>query len=91
MQGRADAADDAVEAAETVRTRYAAVWEELHLEPELSPDDRHAVRARIRRLNDLGFAVDEIDLEPTATGGDGRSGCGWPSPIGGSTPASWSA
>ena len=29
-------------------------------EPELPPYDRHAVRARIRRLNDLGFAVDEI-------------------------------
>jgi hypothetical protein len=65
MQGRADAADDAVEAAETVRSRYAAVWDELQLEPELHPDDRHAVRARIRRLNDLGFAVDEISLEPT--------------------------
>jgi hypothetical protein len=70
MQGRDDAADDAVEAAETVRSRYVAVWDELHLVPELSPDDRHAVRARIRRLNELGFAVDEIALEPTA-GGDG--------------------
>ena len=66
MQGRADAFDDAVEAAETVRIRYTALWEELHLEPELSPDDRHAIRARIRRLNDLGFAVDEISLDPTA-------------------------
>ncbi|HYH92389.1 MAG TPA: DUF4032 domain-containing protein [Candidatus Saccharimonadales bacterium] len=70
MQERPDAADDAVEAAETVRARYAAVWDELHLEPTLSPDDRHAVRARVRRLNELGFAVDEIALEPTA-GGDG--------------------
>ena len=68
MQGRADAFDDAVEAAETVRARYTALWEELHFEPELSPDDRHAVRARIRRLNDLGFAVDEISLEPTSGG-----------------------
>ena len=68
MQGRPDAFDDAVEAAETVRARYLAVWDELHLEPELSPDDRHAVRARIRRLNELGFAIDEISLEPTAPG-----------------------
>jgi hypothetical protein len=51
-----------------VRTRYNALWDELHLEPELSPTDRHAVRARIRRLNDLGFAVDEISLEPTTNG-----------------------
>ena len=68
MQGREGASDDAVEAAETVRARYAAVWDELHLEPELSADDRHAVRARIRRLNELGFAVDEITLEPTGNG-----------------------
>jgi tRNA A-37 threonylcarbamoyl transferase component Bud32 len=68
MQGRTDAFDDAAEAAETVRTRYTALWEELTLEPELSADDRHAVRARIRRLNELGFAVDEISLEPTPDG-----------------------
>ncbi len=36
-----------------------------HSRPELYADDRHAVRARIRRLNELGFAVDEISLEPT--------------------------
>jgi tRNA A-37 threonylcarbamoyl transferase component Bud32 len=64
MQGRDEGFDDAVAAAETVRTRYAAVWDELQLEPELSPTDRHAVRARIRRLNDLGFAIDELALEP---------------------------
>jgi hypothetical protein len=68
MQGREDAFDDAVGAAETVRTSYTALWDELHDVPELSPDDRQAVRTRIRRLNDLGFAVDEISLEPTATG-----------------------
>ena len=68
MQGRLDAFEDAVEAAEGVRARYTALWEELNLEPELSAGDRHAIRARIRRLNDLGFAVDEIDLEPTAVG-----------------------
>jgi hypothetical protein len=68
MQGREGAEEDAVEAAETVRSRYAAVWDELHLEPELSADDRHAVRQRIRRLNELGFAVDEITLEPTGDG-----------------------
>ena len=66
MQGRPDAADDAIEAADAVSDRYRALWDELHVEPELSPDDRHAVRARVRRLNDLGFAVDEISLEPSA-------------------------
>lgn len=68
MQGRHDAFEDAVEAAESVRVRYTALWDELTLEPELSAGDRHAIRARIRRLNDLGFAVDEINLEPAANG-----------------------
>jgi tRNA A-37 threonylcarbamoyl transferase component Bud32 len=70
MQERTDAFEDAVTAAETVRARYSAVWEELHLEPELSPDDLQAVRARIRRLNDLGFAIDELSLEPTSPGAE---------------------
>ena len=64
MQDRPEGFEDAMAAAETVRTRYCAVWEELHLEPELSPGDRHAIRARIRRLNELGFAIDELVLEP---------------------------
>jgi tRNA A-37 threonylcarbamoyl transferase component Bud32 len=68
MQGRTDAFDDAVEAAETVRTRYQALWSELQDIHELSPDDRQAIRARIRRLNDLGFAIDEITLEPSPSG-----------------------
>jgi len=68
MQGRADAFEDAVEAAESVRQRYLALWAELHDVRELHPGDRQAIRGRIRRLNDLGFAVDEISLEPTASG-----------------------
>ncbi len=65
MQGREDAFDDAVQAAETVRSTYLGVWAELTEEPLVEPGDRHAVRARIRRLNDLGFAVDEISLVPS--------------------------
>ena len=77
MQGREDAYDDAIDAAETVRSTYSAVWSELSYEPLVSPDDRHAVRARIRRLNDLGFAVDEISMEPS------RSNEGLAPPAGG--------
>lgn len=70
FQGRHDLVDDAIDAAESVRTRYRALWDELHAIEELTPDDRFAVASRIRRLNDLGFAVDEILLEPG--GGEGR-------------------
>ncbi|MFL5644724.1 MAG: lipopolysaccharide kinase InaA family protein, partial [Chloroflexota bacterium] len=37
MQGRADAFEDAVEAAESVRRSYQALWSELHDVRELSP------------------------------------------------------
>jgi hypothetical protein len=64
MQARDDLVDEAVIAAEGVRVRYRALWDELHAEEELRADDRHAVAARVRRLNELGFAVDEIELLP---------------------------
>ena len=40
------------------------MWEQLHAEVEVGMDERFAMAARVRRLNDLGFAVDEIELEP---------------------------
>ncbi|MGZ8502317.1 MAG: DUF4032 domain-containing protein [Candidatus Limnocylindrales bacterium] len=61
---RPDEQDDAIAAAESVRTRYVALWDELHAEVQLGADDRFVVNARVRRLNDLGFAVDEIELVP---------------------------
>ena len=69
LQGRPEAFDDAVWAAEMVRTTYGSVWEELHHEATFAAYDRHAIRARIRRLNELGFAIDEIRLEPAAGAG----------------------
>jgi hypothetical protein len=72
FQSRPEDLDEAVLSAETVRARYQAVWEELHHEPALRPGDRQAVRARVRKLNELGFAVDEIVLEPTTGGGEMR-------------------
>ena len=68
LQGRPEDLDGAVEAAENVRERYHAIWRELHLEPHLPAGDRHAIRSRLRRLNDLGFAVDEIEVIPAEGG-----------------------
>ena len=67
MQEAADP-DEAIDAAERVRERYRAVWAELHDEPVLHAGDRQAIRARVRRLNDLGYSVD-LALDPTT--GDG--------------------
>ena len=69
MQSRPDELDAAVASAEAVRRQYRVLWDELHHEPLLRPDDRFAVGARVRRLNELGFAVDEIELLP---GDEGR-------------------
>ena len=66
-QGRPEDADGAIEAAESVRSGYTAVWSELHDQPDLIPGDRQEIRARLRRLNDLGFAVD-LEVDPVAAG-----------------------
>jgi len=68
MQDRREDLDDAAEAARSVHRRYDALWNELTEEDLVRPGDRQQIRARIRRLNDLGFAVDEIVLEPGADG-----------------------
>ena len=91
MQGRPDAFDDAVDAAETVRTRYASVWDELHLEPELVAGrparrpraDPAAQRPRLRGRRDRAGADRRSRRRgrPAARGGR-RTGA--------STPASWS-
>jgi hypothetical protein len=70
FQGRDEDIGEAIPAAESVRTRYEHLWEKLHHEPALRPGDRQAVRARVRKLNELGFAVDEITLDPTPDGGE---------------------
>ncbi len=58
--------DDAIDAAQSVRDRYDAVWKELHDNEELIPGDRQAIRSRLRRLNDLGFSVD-VEVDPVGT------------------------
>jgi hypothetical protein len=67
-QGRDDLFDDALAAAETVRDRYQALWDELHAEIEVGADERFAMAGRVRRINELGFAVDEIQLLPALAG-----------------------
>ena len=67
-QGRDEETDDAIGAANAVVDRYRVLWDELHATPDLPPGDRHALRKRIRRLNDLGFSVDEIAVEPSGRG-----------------------
>jgi len=71
FQGRDIEVDASIAAAESVRSRYEAVWEELYGQPELIPGDRQAIRARLRRLNDLGFSVD-LEVDPVGPAGSVR-------------------
>jgi hypothetical protein len=54
---------DAVALAESLRARYGSLWDELTGVDLVGADERHQVEARIRRLNDLGFDVEELVVE----------------------------
>jgi hypothetical protein len=56
--------DKLIAEAEQVQTRYRELWDVLHAEPVFGFTDRYRVEGTIRRLNDLGFAVDELSLQP---------------------------
>ncbi|BBY51670.1 LPS kinase [Mycolicibacterium arabiense] len=56
--------DTLIAEAEQVRLRYEELWSILHSEPVFGFNDRYRVEGIIRRLNDLGFAVDELSLQP---------------------------
>ncbi len=54
---------DPVRASESVIKRYRRIWSALS-EPQVLPaGDRHAVEKAMRGLQDLGFAVEEVDLQ----------------------------
>jgi hypothetical protein len=52
--------------AEHIRVRYNTLWEVLHAEPVFGFTDRYRVEGTIRRLNELGFAVDELSMQPVS-------------------------
>src|SRR5450759_91880 len=56
--------------ATSVVTRYQALWDIQHEEPLLPYAERYRVEGQIRRLNDLGFAVEEVQLESSRDGDD---------------------
>jgi Domain of unknown function (DUF4032)/Lipopolysaccharide kinase (Kdo/WaaP) family len=64
---RAQLADTLIEEALDIRSRYEQLWDILHAEPMFGLADRYRVEGTIRRLNELGFAVDEIALHPVAS------------------------
>lgn len=59
-----------IDEAASVATRYQGLWDVLHAEPTFSYHDRYQVEGQIRRLHDLGFAVDEVTLQSDGAGND---------------------
>lgn len=56
---------DPIRASDSVITRYRKIWKALS-EPQILPaNDRHAVERAMRSLQDIGFAVEEVDLQLT--------------------------
>ena len=59
--------DKLIEEAQNIEVRYDALWDVLHSEPVFGFTDRYRVEGTVRRLNELGFAVDELSLQPVST------------------------
>jgi len=51
-----------------VEARYYSLWAELNEELVITTDESYRIRERIARLNELGFSVDDVYLDPTDTG-----------------------
>jgi hypothetical protein len=60
---------DPLEIAEELQRRYDRLWDELTREEILRPDEqRYRIAERLRRLNELGFDAEEVELVSTAEG-----------------------
>jgi hypothetical protein len=59
---------DPIETAHELRKRYDYLWSELTREETFARTDGYRIDARLRRLNELGFDVEEVEL---LTDGDG--------------------
>ncbi len=62
--GRSALEDVLIAEVEQTRARYETLWEALHTQPVFGFNDRYRVEGTVRRLNELGFAVDEVSLQP---------------------------
>ncbi|MFB9375998.1 DUF4032 domain-containing protein [Kineococcus gynurae] len=54
--------DEVIDIADRIVSRYQALWGELTEAESFERGERWRVEARIRRLNDLGFDVDELAI-----------------------------
>lgn len=55
------------EEALSVSTRYEQLWQLLHDEPVVGLGDQDPIAQRVQALEDHGFAIDEVRLEPAGS------------------------
>jgi hypothetical protein len=48
---------------EDIAERYRNLWNELHEEESIGPEERWRITERIRALNELGFEVDDVVVQ----------------------------
>jgi hypothetical protein len=65
--GLLDANLDPIATGDDVRARYDSLWSELTAPEVIGDDERHRIAARIRRLNELGFDVEELQMDATGS------------------------
>jgi len=59
---------DPIETAERLERQYRELWAELTAEVTFAADQRYRVEERLRRLNALGFDVEEVEVVSEAGG-----------------------
>jgi hypothetical protein len=65
MNGRSiEDIDEDFEAALSLRDRYQGLWDVLHKDVSIRHDQRYRVDRRLHAINQLGYVVDEVILEP---------------------------
>jgi hypothetical protein len=67
-QGRLPETTDPLEIVDLGQQRYEELWTELTAPDEFHVDERWRLEERLRRLNDLGFDVEEVVVHRTADG-----------------------
>ena len=60
--------DDPFSLGEEVSVEYERLWNDLTAEEEFRADERSRLQERLKRLNERGFDVEEIELEATDDG-----------------------
>ena len=59
---------DPFETGDQVLARYGSLWSELTAPEDVGSGDRHRIAARVRRLNELGFDVEELTVVTDGSG-----------------------